>query len=402
MEQERFDKHAPNGRTEILASKERKNEMEGTLLPNKFSLLDYENCIASLPNSILKTYGLPTVGKTLPMADSYLKKEYKNIVILLLDGLGTNILETNLKADGFLRKHFVESYNTVFPPTTVAATTSIMSGLQPIEHAWLGWDCYYPQVDKNVTVFLNKEQGTEKNVADESVAWKYCGYESIIDKLNKSEKKAYNVHPFIPPFPDSFEAICTQIGSLCAEDDSKYIYAYWNEPDSTMHKYGCYSDESKRLIASLEKEIEEMCEQLEDTLLIVTADHGHLDSRNVSITEYPLIMECLVRMPSIEPRALNLYVKADKREQFEKEFNKEFGDDFILLTKEEVYKAKLFGTGAPHVNVDAMIGDYVAIGITDLTVFNTVEEAEKFKSVHAGYTREEMTIPFIVYDSVER
>ena len=68
-----------------------------------------------------------------------------------------------------------------------------------------------------------------------------------------------------------------------------------------------------------------------------------------------------------------------------------------MFSKEEVYKKRLFGTGIPHENVDAMIGDYVAIAITDLTIFNTREEAEELKGVHAGYTKEEMTIPFIVF-----
>ena len=92
----------------------------------------------NLSNSILSKFGAPTVGKTLPLVDNLLKKDYKNIVVLLLDGLGTCIMESNLKEDGFLRTHFIESISTVFPPTTVAATTSVMSGLQPIEHAWLG------------------------------------------------------------------------------------------------------------------------------------------------------------------------------------------------------------------------------------------------------------------------
>ena len=362
----------------------------------KLVLHDYNNCIANLPNSILKKFGLQTVGKTLPVADEYLKGNYKNVVVLILDGLGTSILEGNLDENGFLRKHFVRTYNTVFPPTTVAATTSVISGMQPIEHSWLGWNCYYPQIDKNVTVFLNTEQGTDKAADSESVAWKYCGYESVVDKINNAGKKAYNVYPFAPPNPRDFNEICARIKKLCKEEGNKYIYSYWTEPDSTMHEYGCYSKETKSVLANLENELEKLCEELKDTLLIVTADHGHVDGRNVAITDYPQIMECLLRLPSIEPRALNLYVKPDKREQFEIEFNKAFGDDYILLSKEEIYNEKLFGTGEPHKNVDGMIGDYVAIAITDLTILNTIEEAEFFKGVHAGYTKEEMRIPFIV------
>ena len=70
----------------------------------------------------------------------------------------------------------------------------------------------------------------------------------------------------------------------------------------------------------------------------------------------------------------------------------------IRLTKEEVYETKLFGNGTPHKNVDGMIGDYLAVAVTDLTIFNTEEEAEGFKGVHAGYTRDELRIPLIVIE----
>ncbi len=365
----------------------------------KFNLHNYDRSIVGLANSILKSFGCNATGTTILVVDDVLAKNYKNVVVLLLDGLGTSILNEHAGRDGFLRKHYKESIDTVFPPTTVAATTSIISGLQPIEHAWLGWDCYYPQVDKNVTVFLNTEQGTDKPASDENVAWKYCGYKSVVDKINESGLKAYNVTPFVPPFCKSIDEICNQIAKLCETNDKKYIYAYWNQPDTVMHERGCHSKDAKAVIDALEKAIEEMSEKLEDTLLIITADHGHIDGKNVVITDYPAIMECLVRLPSIEPRALNLYVKEGKKEQFEREFRKEFGKDFVLLTKEEVYKEQLFGTGIPHENVDAMIGDYLAIAVTDLTIFNTKEEASEIVGVHAGYTKEEIEIPIIIYES---
>ena len=34
-------------------------------------LLDYKNCIANLPNSVLKHFGVKTVGDSLPLADKY-------------------------------------------------------------------------------------------------------------------------------------------------------------------------------------------------------------------------------------------------------------------------------------------------------------------------------------------
>ena len=119
---------------------------------------DYQNSIANLANSILNKWGIEYSGTSLPLLDPYLKKDYENIVVILLDGMGTCIVNRNLEQDGFFHSHLVGSYSSVFPPTTVAATASICNGLLPNQHGWLGWDCYYPQVDKNVTVFSSNTQ----------------------------------------------------------------------------------------------------------------------------------------------------------------------------------------------------------------------------------------------------
>ena len=77
---------------------------------HKIVLPDYKNCIANLPNSILKKLGLPTNGDTLPLLDKYLQKDYKNIVVILLDGMGKAIIERHLKTEGSFRSHLA-GYN---------------------------------------------------------------------------------------------------------------------------------------------------------------------------------------------------------------------------------------------------------------------------------------------------
>lgn len=359
---------------------------------------DYNNCIANLANSVLKKFGIDEGRKTLHLLDAYLEKDYENIVVILLDGMGKSIIEHNLEKNGFFQTHLAGTYSSVFPPTTVASTTSAMSGQNPCEHGWLGWDCYYPQIDKNVTVFSNLETGTENPAADYNVAWKFCGYENIVSKINKTGGRAYNVAPFFEPFPDSFEKICIQIKSLCGTPGKKYIYGYWNEPDSTMHRKGCYGQKAKHVLLQLEMQIQQLSDELRNTLIVVTADHGHMDSKGVTLEDYPHIMECLVRLPSIEPRALNLFIKEDKKGQFEHEFLKEFGDKFLLWTKRQVLDTHLFGMGKEHTYFRDMLGDYLAIAVDDLSIYNTREEAEHFIGVHAGLTEAEMTIPLIVIE----
>ena len=386
-------------------------------------LPDYRHCLVNLSNSILKKFGAETTAETLPLADQYLEGEYQNVVALLLDAMGISILEKHLEKDGFFRSHLAGAFDSVYPPTTVAATTSMLSGLYPNEHGWLGWDVFYPQIGKNVTVFTNTEQLQEKEgavpmtadpdgtkrwtedslekavpAAEYHVASRYTPYQNIIEKIRESGGNAYAVTPFIPPCPKSMEAILNRVEALCREPGKKFIYAYWEEPDSTMHRTGTGSEKTHAKMRELEKAVEKTISRLTDTLFMIIADHGHMDSRNCCLTDYPEIMNCLVRRPSFEPRTLNLFVKDEYRETFPEIFSRYFGDSFLLLTREEVLSEQLFGTGKNHEDLGRMIGDYVALAVSDRSIFNTHLEAQEMPGGHAGLTREEIRVPLIVVE----
>ena len=362
-------------------------------------LPDYKNCIANLPNSILKKFYAEPRGDSLPLLDRYLSKDYKNIIVFLLDGMGKVILERHLSEHGPFRSHLAGIYTSTFLSTTVAATTSVMSGLQPCEHSWLGWDCYYPQVDKNVTVFLNVEQGTQNPAADYNLAWTTTPYENLVNRIKNHGGQAYLEAPFINREIDSFEKLCDCVRADCAKPGQKYIYAYWNQPDGLLHHYGCGSQEVKKELQRLETQVASLAEELEtetdDTLIIITADHGHIDNRQVWLRDYPKLHECLEREPSLEPRVLNLFVKPEKKDFFVQGFNKTFGDDFVLLPIEEVIKRKLFGNGKPHPNFRSMLGNYLAIAKGNLSIM-TVDE--NFIGMHGSLTEDEMLIPLILFD----
>ena len=357
---------------------------------------DYENCNANLPNSILRYFGAETAGKTLPLLDRYLDKEYKNVVVFLLDGMGKAIVERHLAENGPFRSNQKGIYRSVFLSTTVAATTSIMSGLQPCEHSWLGWDCYYPQVDKNITVFFNYEQGTETPAADYDVPRTVTPYETVFDRIHKVGKQAYMFAPFWEPKTDDIGEMCERVRGLCGEPGQKYIYVYWNQPDGLLHKTGCGSEEVHEAMLTLEATVSALAESLEDSLVIVTADHGHIDTEAAELYDYPELTDCLIRRPSLEPRVLNLFVKEEKKEFFEREWDRLFGDRFLLMPTEEVIERKLMGTGQPHAMFRRMLGDYLAIATGDLTIFYS--GTNRWLSNHGSLTEDEMLIPLIVFE----
>ena len=358
---------------------------------------DYENSIASLACSVLKYFGLEPPNGTLAAADRLLeKKRYKNVVVILLDGMGVNVIRENLSGDGFFRRHLVTGYSSTFPPTTVAATTAAMSGLYPNQSAWLGWTAYFPEIDKNVVYYSSTDAETKEYVGFDA-ANTLLPYESVFDRINKAGGSAHPVSPFIEPYPSSFEEIASMIKELCTADGEKYIYAYYPEPDASMHRTGITSERSRDILRDLEKQIENLAVSLEDTLLFVTADHGHTPIKSEILDDKPEIMECLVRYPSIEPRAVNFFVRDGMKERFEKLFRESFGDRFILFSKDEVKRLGLFGVGSNHVKFDLMLGDYLAVATSDLALENI--SSNGFVSHHAGLTEDEMTIPLIAFSS---
>lgn len=355
---------------------------------------DYDNCIANLACSVMKHFGITPPNRGLPLADKLLEeRRYKNVVVLLLDGMGNNIVEANLAPGGFFRSHLAGTYSSVFPPTTVAATTAMDSGLFPVQSAWLGWTGYFPEVDKNVVYFLNRDFDTDEQIEGESIAWKYVPYWSICDRIRDMGYGAHYRAPFTEPRPENFGAFCREIKRLCGGDGEKYIYAYWDQPDTVMHRKGCFGAPAKSTVRELERAVEELAGELSDTLLIVTADHGHIDSPKAVITDYPDITECLVRMPSIEPRCLNLFVKDGMEKRLKAAFAEHFGDKFMLMSKAEVKERQLFGKGTPHPRFEEMLGDYIAVAVDDVSIYNM--NSKNFVGAHAGLTKDEMIIPLI-------
>lgn len=357
---------------------------------------DYKNCIANLACSILKYYHVQPPNPTLPQADVLLQKQYKNVVVLLLDGMGTAIVKKHLKEDGFFRKHMKCTYSSTFPPTTVAATTAMESGLFPNQSAWLGWTGYFEELDRNVEYFLNQDADTEEKIEEFHVADTFVPYENIRDKIKRAGIKAHYLAPFAEPFPKSFSEICEYIRQLCDSEGEKYIYAYWPEPDMSMHDYGVDEKKVKRLLLEMEDCVSQLASRLSDTLVFITADHGQIAIENKALADYPDIFECLLRMPSMEPRALNLYIKEGKCAQFEEAFLKHFGESFLLFSKSEVLKKQLLGTGKNHERLLGMLGDYLAAAVGNLALGGS--KPGEFRGHHAGFLAEEMQIPLIAVE----
>lgn len=112
-----------------------------------------------------------------------------------------------------------------------------------------------------------------------------------------------------------------------------------------MHDFGTTDERVAEQIRLINDEVENLCKDLKDTIVVVTADHGLVDVEWKSLCDYPEIADTLERVPSIESRAMSIFVKKGRKKDFENAFEKVFGNDYILFTHDEVVKNGLFGRG---------------------------------------------------------
>ena len=384
-------------------------DKENIVFPN------YDNCILGTINSILKYYDVDIKQKTSEKIDKILnKKEYRNVIFLVLDGMGEHILN-NISPNGFLKNHEIDCVTSVYPSTTTAALTSYYSGLPPYETGWIAWSQYFKEYGRAVDMLSHKESYFREPIKNslKDVFETVVKYETIFDKIEKSSKgvKAYELEPEYAERrarrsinANNLDEIIMNIEDLITMPSRKFIFAYSDNPDGLLHKYGTKSEEASNFIKEAEMKIKEMCKKFDDdTILIIAADYGYKDiEKAYTLLDYPEILECLIMPASLESRAVNFWVKEDMKKIFEERFNNIFKDEFWLMTKDEfLNKYHLLGYGNKHYKIDEFIGNYLALSISSsiirLETF-LVEGKPVKKSTHCGITKEEMEVPIIIFD----
>ena len=382
-------------------------ESKNIIMPN------YEKCILGTITSILKYYNVETKHKSSEIIDKVLKeKQYKNVIFLILDGLGEHILN-KISKDGFLKLNQVDCVTSVYPSTTTAALTTYYSGCPPYETAWIAWSQYFKEYGRALDMFSHNESYMREPLKNPlmNVYEKIMKYETIFEKIEMASKdvKAYEIEPEYAERrskrcikANNIDEIIMNIEDLCTMPNRKFIFAYSDNPDGLLHKYGVESEEVKIFIKETEKKIKDMCAKLNnETILIISADHGHKDiEKAYTLLDYPEIQECLIMPASLESRVITFWVKEDMKKVFEERFNNVFKEEFWLMTKEEFLdKYHFLGYGEKHKKIDDFIGNYIALSISGsiirLETFLAEGKPVK-KSTHCGLTKDEMEVPLII------
>ncbi len=359
---------------------------------------DFDRNIVGITAAMAEEMGCPTGKSSIPSLAKELQKGYKNVVFLILDGLGTHPMEVNLPKESFLSGNVKEVLTTVFPSTTACATTSFLTGQYPMEHGWLGWSLYFEEIKKSVDLFPETESSTripiEKGFVKKNLPavpfYKGC--------------KERRVSLVVPKYWDGddenryewedFEGLLAHIENICKQDGKQFIYAYFDQPDGVMHRFGVTSPEAKACIQTIDRGLEKLFSRLEDTLLIISADHGQVDvEENIELFCDAELFSMLSAPPYLDSRATAFRVKKGCKNKFRKYFADNYGKDFELVPPEKLIRENFFGGNFAGKHA-ALLGDYIAIAKTDKVMLHHAL-SHHFLGHHASLTAGEMLVPLI-------
>lgn len=379
-------------------------------------LPNYKNgSIVNLMSSIGKALGTGSMYNELGLLPAKDLKDSKNIVLIVLDGLGYEYLKDK---NSVLNENLRGKITSVFPSTTASAITTFATGAAPQQHAITGWFMHLKELGVVSAILpFNPRMGgrsfTAQGIKVEDILNLKCfsekikahsytvTYAEIMDsdftKANSKRSEISGCKTLGGFFRQIRKAIASHAGR-------KYIYAYWPKFDSISHKYGINSKEAKEHFLEINKKISSFIDDIKgtNTALIITADHGLIDTtkkRMIKLEDHPKLKECLTLPFCGEPRSIYCYVHPSKTKQFEAYIKDKLNKFCSLRKSEEIIINNYFGSFKPNPRLIDRVGDYILI-MKENYIFKDkiLKQKEPFHiGNHGGVSKEEMHVPLIVF-----
>jgi hypothetical protein len=343
----------------------------------------------------------------------------RRVVLIVLDGLGDDYLFAHGRDTAFAA-HRVGRINSVFPSTTATAITTFLTGHSPREHGLTGWNIWLDEIAAVATILPFRTRGDRRFLREMGVnplhfferplplASRLASVASTVSPrwiIDSDYNLAHNGPALRFPYQTRDQFFDQIVSAVNASDERQFIYAYYPDIDSNSHDHGTHSLEVASELWRLDQGFRSMLQRLAgtDTLVLVTADHGFIDSpveQSIEIERHPAIAAMLAHPLCGERRLSYAYVKPGMQPDFERAVAAELGHALDLLPSAQAVADGWFGEalGNDHPAFARRIGDYLLMMHPGWTIKDWLpgENRHHLLGVHGGTTPAEMWVPLVV------
>ncbi len=334
--------------------------------------------------------------------------EAPRAVVVLVDGLGFDLLRQRSGHAPFLRRLLPSTHRVPcgFPSTTATSMGSFGTGLPPGVHGLVGFHVLDPATDRLLNE-LSWEEGPDP------LRWQP---NDTVFEL--AEAAGISVTRIGPGFFDGsgltnaalrggrFTAASSLAERVDAAVDAvrarprSLVYLYWGDLDKVGHVHGCQSWQWGDELESVDRSLATLAERVpDDTLVIVTADHGMVDvpfEARLDLAHEPELMRG-VRHLAGEMRSIQLHVEEGEQASVEAVWREVVGDRSTILTREQAIDEGWFGEVRSE--VVPRIGELIVNADPGFAIVHSElmrPQLLRLLGQHGSTSDEEIAVPVVV------
>ncbi|MDO5683808.1 MAG: alkaline phosphatase family protein [Propionibacteriaceae bacterium] len=365
--------------------------------------------VADILPSIGAQLGLPGVDNVLGLPDG------DRWVVLLIDGLGEDLLAGAADAAPFLTQVRAEQGRAITagtPSTTVTSITSLGTGVPSGQHGMVGYSfrinagsrsARAPEQILNALTWNTTMTGAELQplptwferieaaglAASIVTPARFRGTGLTESGLRGARFVGINDEADVELFLHSVVAAATG-------PEKGVVYAYERALDHIGHSAGVKSQEWLTVLSEIDQRTARLRAELPDDVhLVITADHGMLDipGRNFVLMEHEPSLMAGLQSHAGEGRFRHLYT--DEPAALAARWADHLGDHAWVRTRDEAFDEGWFGPRDER--VANRFGDVLIAMRTDWAVMTTTLPRElDIIGMHGSLTPVEMNVPLIV------
>jgi predicted AlkP superfamily pyrophosphatase or phosphodiesterase len=389
-------------------------------------LPDYNgNSIVNLMASIVAGLGPvpeePRNGDPLyashPVVTPDMLEASKHVVLLVLDGLGYDYLRRKIP-HGALSAGLNTPVTSVFPSTTTSAISTYLTAEAPQQHALTGWYMWLREIGMVAAPLPFRSRAGSKLLGSFGLSpGALFDRRPVFDRIERDcfmvqpanlwdtpYTRAHTGSAMVKPFR-KLSQMFGRIRRITSSRKASFTYAYWPELDTLGHRCGMESETALIHLKEIDRGVADLLNgiQRSDVCLIVTADHGFVDTDDgswVNLSDHPELAETLVAPLCGEPRAAYCYVDAHRHQDFETYVRERLSDKCEIYSSQDLIARGFFGRGEPHPRLSERIGHYCLIMKENYAIRDrlaTEKQGKMMIGVHGGTSSAEMRVPLALF-----
>ena len=326
----------------------------------------------------------------------------RQIVLLVLDGLGAEQLAARRAVAPTLAAASAGTLTSVAPSTTVAALTSLTTGLPPAVHGVVGYRVHVAGDILNVLTWRLGGEDARQAVPPRAFQRfpSFPGLETVpvVSRADYGPTGFTAAHLGDADLHGWHTAsgLVVEVGRL-VDAGNPFVYAYYDGIDKVAHATGL-GEHYDAEVAAADRLVADLLDRLAPgTVLVVTADHGQVEvGANVEVLGGD-VMEG-VTLLSGEGRFRWLHTRPGAADDVAAAARGAFGHLAWIRTAEEMVEEGWLG-GEPVPAVADRLGDVALVPFEPTAFLDPADIGElRLVSRHGSLTSAEMCVPVLAWE----